>query len=111
MIRRLDPKIASIETDYGYDLINGEPFYKRGITYFKEFTSFKLYYKLYELYKPGSHFYYQYENKFPFVKENTKILADLNLPINLDQIKTNHFLSPLIISMGYFLYKMGNGIK
>lgn len=111
MIRRLDPGIASIETDYGYDLIKGELFYKKGITYFKEFIPFKLYYKLYELYKPGSHFYREYENKFPFVKENTKMLYDLNLPINLDKIKISDFLSPLIISVGYFLNKLKNKIQ
>jgi hypothetical protein len=111
MIRRLDPEIASIETDYGYDLIKGEPFHKRYITYFKEFTPFKLYYKLYELYKPGSSFYQDYEKKFPFVKTNTKRLYDLNLAINLEKIKSNHFLSPLIISMGYFINKLKDKIQ
>lgn len=110
MIVKLDPLIASVKTDYGYNLIKGEPLYRRWMTLIKECTPFGLYYRLYRWRKSSSRFYQKYEARFPFVKENSKVLENLDLGLNLDIIKTSSLLSPLMISLGYFLGKFDGKI-
>jgi hypothetical protein len=112
MIKALDSKIASIETDYGYSLTETEPLHMRSLSYGKALIPLNIFHKAYRMVKfKKDNFYDNYEKKFPLVKKNTEILKDLNLPINLDLIKVNRLMSPLLISMGFFLYKLSNKVK
>jgi hypothetical protein len=102
MIKRLDPEIAAIETNYGYDLIKGEPLTKKCLTLVKECLPFKLYYNLYKFYKKPDNSYQQLQERFPFIREYSHRLAQAELSIDIHKIKATT-LSPLIIAMGYFL--------
>lgn len=107
MIKRLNPEIAALISDYGYDFYKGEPFYRKLNTLLKEVMPSALFYKLY-INRKGSHndnSYNKFLEKFPDLKELEKNVLNVQLPINLDILKTKSDLYPLIWEVGYLLLK------
>jgi hypothetical protein len=107
MIKRLDPEIAALLSDYGYDFFKGEPFYSKFNTLLKEFMPSPLFHQLY-INRKGSHNdnnYRKFTDRFPELEELEQKVLDIQLPINLDILKTKSDLYPLIWEVGYLLLK------
>jgi hypothetical protein len=63
----------------------------------------KAFYRIYRRGKTPSRFYFDYADKFSFISDNSALIVDLGLPVDIHKLKSNGLLSPLIISMGFFL--------
>ena len=111
MIKYLNPKLADIDSRYGFNFQEGEPILMKFYTYIKELLPIRVYYHIYEKLKKNSKnkFYNEYENKFPIIRELTDKVIQLNLPININQIKKRQ-ISPLIAALGFFIKKLEHKI-
>jgi hypothetical protein len=45
------------------------------------------------------------------IRENICLLKDMQLPIDIDKLKGNTFLGPLLIDLSYFIHKMRRKIR
>jgi len=113
MIKTLDPAIAAVESDYGYNFYDGEPFKLKLATIIKEILPKALLYKLVHKRKSSNNdsIYTQLENKFSFFKEYETYLSKLNLSLDLEYLKNKADLAPLIVSIGLVLKKFENKIS
>ena len=105
IIRHLEPAMASVMTDYGFDLEKGEPRSSAWLTYYKEMLPKSVYNRFYFSRKKKTHFLEDFENKFSFAPELTNLVKDLQLPLRLERLSQNAFLAPLIPATGYFIRK------
>jgi hypothetical protein len=110
MIKKLNPDIAKIKSDYGFDFYNREPFYRKLATIIKDTLPPSLYFSLYVNRKQSHNdrSFLQFESKFLFIQEYIKQITNLDLPIDLEKLKTKSDLYPLIWSMGYLLNHFKN---
>jgi len=111
LISRLSPSLAAIETHYCKDLAKAESVNMILMTYAIEFLPKKILYRLHLKRRSSSHFYARYENRFPFIEDLTKGLADMDLPVEINKLKAQPHVSPLIIAMGYFFNRIGHKVK
>jgi hypothetical protein len=111
MIKSLSPSLARIPTHYGNDLMGGDPLTAKLMTYLQTAMPAQLSYRVYRRTKRPGLFYRRYEDRFSFVRDNTRQLNDLEMDIDFEKLRTNTFLSPLLVSIGYFLNTFKNRIR
>jgi hypothetical protein len=111
MIRKLDPELAEIVSSYGFAPNNNEPLISRLFTVLKEIVPLRIYYYFFYKVKSKSNFYSKFIKMFPFALEYENNIINLDLKINLNQLKRSPALSPLLISLGYFMDFYKNKIK
>jgi hypothetical protein len=103
MIKTLSPRLAAIETHNGFPLTKGDPVAAILAAHGKELLPKGLFYRIYRSRKRPSSFYADYTGKFEFAAANAELIKALDLPVDINKIMSNAFLSPLVISLGYFL--------
>jgi hypothetical protein len=103
MINTLSPALASIETHNGFPLNKGDPWMTQLASLAGELIPKGIYNKIYRWRKARSSFYSCYTRKFGFTNDNTRLILALNLAVDINKLMPSAYLSPLIISMGYFL--------
>ncbi len=113
IIKTLDPEIAAVESDYGYNFYDGEPLKMKLATLIKEMLPKSLFYKVMHKRKNSNNdqTYKQLEDKFSFFREYETYLSKLNLALNIEYLKTKADLAPLILSIGVVLKKYENKIN
>lgn len=103
LIRMLDENIAGVESNYGFSLDGRESVKNKLIPYIKKYAGYQMYHRLYQARKNEGNIHGELKSKFPAIADIEKDLMDLPLNINLEVIKKNSFLSPLLIEVAYFL--------
>ena len=113
MIKKINPSLAKIESDYGFNFYDGENIKSILIGYMKESLPKKLYYKSYKGLKrrASDKTYASFLSKFEFMSNGHKSIADLELDI--DESKLSQFSESgwQLISLGYFLNKLDDKIE
>ena len=106
MIRKMDPRLASVQSGYGYSFSEGEPFKKKLKYLFKEFTPTRLYQrKLNKKFEAaGNKDFYQLINKYTVFMESVKTIQKLQLPIDEKIITSRPDIMPVYLSLAYFLH-------
>jgi hypothetical protein len=105
MIRALDPRMAGIQTSYGFDLSRKTPLRYRKNEYLKNALPGNFYFRLKRRKWTRSN-----PATLPFLLERFRQLRsivdnlrELRLPVRLDQLFTVPDIFPLIIEIGYFM--------
>jgi hypothetical protein len=111
MIRRLDPDIAAIPSDYGWDFLGPEPWRNQAAAYVKEFVPFSG--PLLRARKPrtrGSSFD-ELRTRSHLVRECISSVSALRLPLRLDVLLADPLMAPVVIGLGYFLLRHREKIR
>lgn len=108
MMRRLDLKLAYVKTNYGFNLVDGEPLNHLLYPYLVRLIPSQLLNSLYFKLKERRILYYSIGNDK--LKENP-FLEDVSKKINFTKVLKNVNLSSGIISMDYFLMELKNKIQ
>ena len=105
MIRRLDPDIAAIPSDYGWDFLGPEPWRNRAAAYVKEFVPFSG--PLLRARKPRSRgsLFDELRTRSHLVRECISSVSALRLPLRLDVLLADPLMAPVVIGLGYFLLR------
>lgn len=111
MIKGLAPEAAHISLDYGYKVSDKVPFRFRMVSRLKALLGLKLYFRLYSLRKKKGQLLAKMIATHPDLKVYIAEVESLNLPLDLEQLKSSDHLSPLLIETGLFLRKLKRYIK
>lgn len=105
MIRRMNTDLASVQSGYGYNFIEGEPLSKKLKYLLKEIMPKNTYQnKLDKTYaKKGNEEFVKLLDKFEIVNDSVNLLRSLKIPMNEYSLTCRPDLMPVYISMGYFL--------
>lgn len=109
MIKKIDPKIASVPSDHGFDFFNGEPLTGKLKSFFIDFVPVSVLYRYYvkkTFKKDSSGLFDRLINKSPLISEGLMKLEELKLSINLKKLSRKPDLMPLILAMGYLLKRL-----
>ena len=106
MIRKMDPKLASVQSGYGYSFEEGEPFKKKLKYLIKEFTPTRIYQrKLNKKFDAaGNKDFNELVNKYPVFRESVQFIQQLQLPIDEKIITSRPDIMPVYLSLAYFLH-------
>lgn len=112
MIKNLDPSIASVISDYGFDFYNGEPFSNKVKSYINALIPKALNVSRTERYRKrkGNKDYEKLNEKFKIVRECVERVKELELPVDIEKLSYKPDLMPLIIGLGYFLKRLEDKI-
>jgi len=107
MIRRTNIEIAKVESDYGYNFYEGTPIKKDLIVMISRLLPDNFFYnRIYSRKKTlNDDYMFKLESRFDSVKRYENNVEELELPIDLNLLKSNSILSPLLISLGFLMEK------
>jgi len=113
MIKKINPALAKIDSNYGFNFFNGESLSSSMKGYLKELAPRSLFFKVYHHNKKSKQddFYNNYKNMFTFVKESENYIKQLNLNIDLEKLKYIRDTGWLLIAAGHFLKKFNDKIR
>ena len=113
MIKKINPALASIDSNYGFNFFDGESLSSCMKGYLKELVPRRLFFRIYHHTKKTKNddFYNNYKNKFSFVREAENNIKKLNLDIDVDKLKLIKDTGWLLIATGYFLKKFHHKLK
>ena len=111
MIRRMDPEISRVMTDYGFSLEKREPFYRLGTPVLKSIVGIPAYNRFKYLFNRNGNLMKSLLEKDNNLSGYINIIEDLNLGINIQKVKNSDYLSPLLIQSGYLIDKLGMSIE
>lgn len=108
MIKKISPRLAKIESEYGFNFFDGENFRSVLNGYIKEAMPKKLFFNFYHYRKKTrkNTFYFQYRKRHHFMSELDDLVDNLPLNIETKRLKNIKDTGWLLISLGYFLKKM-----
>lgn len=109
MICRVNPIIASINSDHGFDFCKGEPISGKIKSYILDnlpWSFLSKYYKKRTANLSSLDTFKQLIERSQKLKEGFLLLKKLNLPLNYDEIAKKADLMPLILGMAFMMYKM-----
>jgi hypothetical protein len=113
MIKKINPQLAKIESEYGFNFYDGENFGSKMNGYIKEAIPKKLFFKIYH-YKKGTRkntFYHQYFKRYPFMKELDDLVDNIPITIDVKQLKNIRDTGWQLISLGFLLKKLKSQIS
>jgi hypothetical protein len=106
MLRKVDPDLAKVRSDYGYDFYVGESSKNKFKAIIRGLLPAKLYQNLIDRrFQQLSTRTETYLNK-QYPKEFLKNVRDLDLPINLNTLLKRPDLMPLVLDLGYFIKRI-----
>jgi hypothetical protein len=114
MIRLLNPKLAAVDSDHGYDFHKGEPLLRKIKSYFIDLIPIELMYRYYSKQMRKKNVNKQYRmfiEKSAYLREGVSLLNSLDLKIDLDSLSKRPDLMPLILANGFLLNKFKDKIK
>lgn len=114
MINKIDPKLASVPSDHGFDFHKGEPFLNKIKAYIIDLIPMEILYKYYSKKMIKKNSRPQFEKlleKSQYLREGVTLLDQLNLPIDLNKLAEKADLMPLILANGYLLKKLEGKIN
>ncbi len=105
MIHKLNPELAAIESDYGYNFSDGESLKSKFMGATKELMPKKQFYQLYHRIRKtrNNNFYTAYVATFPFMKKNDAHLNELLPELELNKLKKCRDTGWQLIGLGYLL--------
>ncbi|WP_157754628.1 hypothetical protein [Salinivirga cyanobacteriivorans] len=105
LIHKLNPKLAAIESDYGYNFSEGESLKSKIMGSAKEIMPKKQFYQLYHQIRKtrNDSFYAAYVNTFPFMKKIDTHLNEVLPALDLNQLKQCRDTGWQLIALGYLL--------
>jgi hypothetical protein len=113
MIKKLNPVIAAVPSDHGFDFNTGEPFSNKLKSYMKELIPDAIYVNRTEKYwkRKGNESYKRLNEKFKIIRECVERVKALDLPLDIENLSYKPDLMPSVISMGYFLKRLEDKIR
>lgn len=107
MIKSINPELASIPSDKGFDFYKGEPLSNKIKSFVMDFIPSGILYKYYLKKKRGSIKPFEtLTGKSKKLKDGVSLLSKLDLPIDLNKVALKPDLMPLILAMGYLLKRL-----
>jgi len=111
MINKVNPELASINTDYGFKP-NGKVILKqRSASLLKANLPFNVFWRLYRMRGNRSTYLSDMEKRFYGFDKYRKRVMGLDLPIDISIIAESSNLAPLILELGYFIDKFESKIR
>lgn len=110
MISEISETLAKIKTDYGFAPGANIPIKQRIYSYTKRNLPLYLIWLLHHKKRPKAVFIKDISEKYPFLNSYIEYVKELKLPINVNNLSENNFLSPLILELGYFINKLKHKI-
>ena len=106
MIKKMDPELAAVQSGYGYNFVDGEPFKKKLKYLIKEFTPTRLYQqKLNRKFEAaGNKNFQEYLNKYSIFRESVNFIQQFKLPLDEKIFTARPDIMPVYLSLAYFLY-------
>ena len=111
MIRRLDPDIASIPSDYGWNFLGREPWRNRAAAYVKEFVPLSGPLLRARKPRPRGSLFEELRARSHLVRECISTVSVLRLPLRLDVLLSDPLMAPVVIGLGYFLIRHRGKIR
>jgi hypothetical protein len=114
MIKKINPDIASAQSDHGFDFLNGEPVSNKLKSFLIDFVPVSVLYWYYSKRTSGknsSGYYEKLVAKSKVTGEGLAKLQKLNLPIDIKKLVQKPDLMPLVLAMGYLLKRLDNKIS
>lgn len=113
LINMVSPKLAGINSNYGFPFSEKEPLKLKYAAYFKDYIPKSLFYKIYSYLKKynQSKTYEKLLQESKFLKENEFLLDEIGLNLDIEKLKRNKYTSRLLPSVIYFLYSTQNKLK
>ena len=106
MLKKMDPVLASVQSGYGYNFVDGEPFKKKLKYLVKEFTPASIYQK--KLNKKfesiGDKDFQEYISKYKIFAESVNFIRRFKLPLHEKTFTSSPDIMPVYLSLAYFLY-------
>lgn len=112
MIRRVAPHLAHCRTDYGFAPAECTPSRFKYLAYLKSTIGLSAYNRLYRVRKKsGGAFLNSLLSRHPALGKYIEATRSLDAQLNMKELKSNDFLSPLLVETGFFLIEMGPYIR
>ena len=113
MIKMINPELAKVNSNYGYDFFTGESFLSVIQNYLFEMLPKKYFFKMYNAIRKNYNddFYDRYKYRFDFMTGFEDHIMDLNLPVDIKRLKSIKHTGWLLISLGFFLMELENKIN
>ena len=105
MIKKINPELAKIPSNYGFSFYEGEPLRLKLLAYAKDLTPKRLFFKIYNKYygNVNDNFYYLYSSRFNFMNHFNELLRKFSFDIDIEKLKKMKFVAPLLISFCFFI--------
>lgn len=105
MINRIYPTLGEVKTDYGFAPQEKVSLKQRGFSLMKLALPLKLFRAVNMKRTKDSVYLKNLTNKWDIANELIENVEKLKIPVDLSIIGKSTFLSPMIIEIGYFIYK------
>jgi asparagine synthase (glutamine-hydrolysing) len=109
LIRMISPSLAAYPTDYGYDLVRGEPAYARILSSaFENLLPGSLKWEVRERFKSGGKTrpVLKMTGSSELLQEYTRNVTSVGLPVSIPELVRREATAHMVISLGYFLEKL-----
>jgi len=114
MIKRINPSIASVPSDHGFDFHKGEPLFNKIKSFILDFIPVSFLHKYYSNKIEARNSTEKYENilnKSPLMKDAVDTIRKLNLGIDIKVLAGNPDHMPLLLAMGYLFIRVNKKIQ
>lgn len=102
---RVNPKIANIESDYGFTPLKGIPFSIKASNYFKAWLPWNVFYylRIKPMLKNKRNIQFETLNSLTFIQKTIENVKDLFPELNINELLIRPDFMPIVINVGYFL--------
>ena len=114
MIKNINPDLAKVKSDYGYNFYDKEPLLSRLISLLGGILPKSFTYQIYRLNKKRKQKESYVEKMIrvhPFIAEYIKQIERLNLPLKLENIIKSDLHGPSLIAMGHLLKRYEDKLR